>query len=371
RSAVPSAHRSGFDAAANDASHSRRPRELGESEHLAFDVLDLPAPRFAEGGRIERREHGDSEHAAAFSRALDGRFHHRPSTGRMHRDQARAKRCRSISGRANRVRDVVVLEVAEHVAVSCASAMAHLAHHLRPGRSEELAPHLHEIARLAEPLHERCRLARAGHIQRDDGSCSAHDGHSSVPTSSPTDRTPCVSHHRARSRTTRSGSRGSRSAAVPIPTSDAPAMMYCKASDADDTPPTPSSGTRTACRTFHVASTPTGSNGAPLTPPDPKPNAGRRRSTSTMRPGIVFTSVIPSAPASTATQALAAMSGDAGLSLTKSGRAVAARAPRTTAASVAGSAPNSMPPARTFGQLTLSSNTSTPASSVSAATTAA
>ena len=61
------------------------------------------------------------------------------------------------------------------------------------------------------------------------------------------------------------------------------------------------------------------------------------------------------APASTATRALPTMSGSVGDSLTKRGRRVAARARRTTSASVRGSAPNSMPPAFTFGQLTFSS----------------
>ena len=45
-----------------------------------------------------------------------------------------------------------------------------------------------------------------------------------------------------------------------------------------------------------------------------------------------------------------------GDSFTNSGFLVAARAPLMTAFSASGSAPNSMPPLLTFGQLTLSSN---------------
>ncbi len=60
-----------------------------------------------------------------------------------------------------------------------------------------------------------------------------------------------------------------------------------------DTRRSPITGTLTARDTRHVASTPTGRSAAPLTPPEPKPTAGRRRSTSMTRPGTVFTTVIP------------------------------------------------------------------------------
>ena len=77
------------------------------------------------------------------------------------------------------------------------------------------------------------------------------------------------------------------------------------------------SGTCTALLTFQTASTPTGSNPGPLTPPVPKPSAGFLRSTSITRPGIVFTSVIPSAPASTAALAVSAIADRVGESLTE------------------------------------------------------
>ena len=100
----------------------------------------------------------------------------------------------------------------------------------------------------------------------------------------------------------------------------------------------------TACRTFQVASTPTGRSAVPLTPPVPKPSAGRRDSTSMTSPGIVFTRVIASAPASTATDALRAMSGSVGDSFTKSGRLRRQRARVARPQRVrTGSAPNSMP----------------------------
>ena len=70
---------------------------------------------------------------------------------------------------------------------------------------------------------------------------------------------------------------------------------------------------------------------------------------------MVFTSVNASAPASTASSALRAMSGRVGDSFTNSGRFVTARARRTTSDNAAGSAPNSMPPAFTLGQLTFNS----------------
>ncbi len=109
----------------------------------------------------------------------------------------------------------------------------------------------------------------------------------------------------------------------------------------------------------------------PLTPPDPKPSTGRRRSGSITNPGMVFTREMASAPASTAVRALATRSGSVGESLTKSGSRVAARAWLTTSASAHGSAPNSIPPACTFGQLTLSSKAETPGESFNSRTTSA
>lgn len=98
-----------------------------------------------------------------------------------------------------------------------------------------------------------------------------------------------------------------------------------------------------------------GRSPGPLTPPVPKPSVGRRVSTSMMRPGSVFTTEIPSAPAAAAVAAVRAMSGSVGDSLTKIGFRVAARARVTKSVSDTASAPNSIPPAFTFGQLTFSS----------------
>ena len=126
-------------------------------------------------------------------------------------------------------------------------------------------------------------------------------------------------------------------------------------------------GTEIAWETRQVASTPTGRIAGPLTPPVPNPSAGRRRSTSTTRPGTVFTTVTPSAPASTAMRAASAMFDSVGESFTNSGRRVSARAPATTARSDAGSEPNSVPPCFTLGQLTFSSKPSTPRGFVAAA----
>jgi hypothetical protein len=131
--------------------------------------------------------------------------------------------------------------------------------------------------------------------------------------------------------------------------------MYCSASSALAIPPTPITGTRTARRTFQVASTPMGSRPGPLTPPVPNPSAGRRRFTSTTKPGSVFTTVSASAPALTAIRAVAPMSDSVGESFTKIRRRVTPRTCETIVASVAGSLTNSAPPALAFGQLTLSS----------------
>ena len=89
------------------------------------------------------------------------------------------------------------------------------------------------------------------------------------------------------------------------------------------------------------------------------------------RPGKVFTTDIPSAPASAAVRALAPMSCSVGDNLTKIGLRVACRAVVTTSVSERESAPNSRPPAFTFGQLTLSSYPDTAGESSSVDTTAA
>ena len=129
------------------------------------------------------------------------------------------------------------------------------------------------------------------------------------------------------------------------------------------TPPTPITGTYTARDTCHVASTPTGRIAAPLTPPVPKPSAGRRRSTSITSPGSVLTTVIPSAPRSTATSRRRGNVRAAWRQLDEQRARRAAAGPRhQIRAARDGSAPNSMPPRRTLGQLTLSSNAGTPVS---------
>ncbi len=115
-----------------------------------------------------------------------------------------------------------------------------------------------------------------------------------------------------------------------------------------------------------------GNSAGPLMPPLPKLILGRRRRVSMTSPGIVFTSVSPVAPWSMATRAVSAMPAPSvGDSFTKMGRDVTARAPATSAASAFGSAPNSSPPAFTFGQLTFNSKASTPRSPSSADTTVA
>src|SRR5688572_29668761 len=114
-------------------------------------------------------------------------------------------------------------------------------------------------------------------------------------------------------------------------------------------------GSDTALATLLVARTPTGSSPLPLTPPVPKPRAGFRVSTSITSPGKVFTTEIPSAPASAAVRAETPIAGRVGDNFTKIGLRVDARDLVTTSESVRASAPNSTPPALTFGQLTFSS----------------
>ena len=69
---------------------------------------------------------------------------------------------------------------------------------------------------------------RSADVEGDDrrGCDRAHVGHSSWPRISESDRTSCLRHHDSRLRTILAGARGSRMAAVPIPTRLAPARMY-------------------------------------------------------------------------------------------------------------------------------------------------
>jgi len=61
---------------------------------------------------------------------------------------------------------------------------------------------------------------------RNDAFALRHEAHCSAPTISPIDDMPCREHHSPIPRTIRSGALGSRIAAVPTPTRDAPARMY-------------------------------------------------------------------------------------------------------------------------------------------------
>src|SRR5918995_1785548 len=95
-------------------------------------------------------------------------------------------------------------------------------------------------------------------------------------------------------------------------TSEAPAFRYCRTSSADRTPPTPMIGVspiRSAMR--ETASTPIGRSAGPLTPPLPLPSLVPPF-TENSRPGMVFTALIPSAPASRAVIAMPAISGRTG-----------------------------------------------------------
>src|SRR6185503_13370905 len=98
-------------------------------------------------------------------------------------------------------------------------------------------------------------------------------------------------------------------------------------------------GTFTALLAFHTARTPTGRIAGPLTPPLPNPSAGFLDSTSITSPGIVFTSVSPSAPESTASRAVSAIEERVGESFTKRGFDVTPLARLIKAERIDGSAP--------------------------------
>src|SRR5688572_12310575 len=248
--------------------------------------------------------------------------------GDQRRSEARGAPHRS----ADRVRNVVELEVEKDVE----RPRSHRADRLGAGGGGELAADLEEIAAVAKHVDDGNRFGERRRVERNNNAGVArrrHGFHSSVPITSRMERIPFCAHQCSSPLTTRSALRGSRIEAVPSATSEAPATRYCNASSALVMPPTPITGTFTARATRQVARTPTGINDTPLTPPLPNPSTGRRVSRSITRPGIVFTTVIPSAPASTATDAVRAMSVKVGDSFTNTGRRVASRARPTTSRS--------------------------------------
>src|SRR4029078_5482793 len=214
----------------------------------------------------------------------------------MHGHQARPH-CGSRTNTAgDGVRNVVQLQIEEDVG----AAIANAPNHVRPDAREQLVADLVESARIAQLGDKRECFVTRGYVERDDRNDAfalRHEAHCSAPTISPLDDTPWREHHSPISRTIRSGALGSRIAAVPTPTRDAPPRMYAIAPAPVAPPPTPRMGSFTARRTLCVANTPTGRIARPLTPPVPKPSAGFRCSTSITNPGIVFTTLIASAPA--------------------------------------------------------------------------
>src|SRR5438067_2276918 len=119
------------------------------------------------------------------------------------------------------IRDVVEFEIEKHLC----PALPNLPHDIRTRRSEQLVADFIKTAPLAQTIDHGQRGRGRREVERHD--CRRfHVGHWRVPRNSMMSRTSCARHQASSSATIRSGVRGSRSAAVPIPTSVAPAMMY-------------------------------------------------------------------------------------------------------------------------------------------------
>ena len=241
-----------------------------------------------------------------------------------------------------------------------APALAQRAHDRRARRGEQLVADLVEAARDRRARSTSASAcSRRRDVERDDRNRGRRQRSaiSSVP-----DELGDATHAVARrttsssSSTMRSGARGSRSAAVPTPTSDAPARMYCSASvaardaaDADDRQrhrapdlPRREHADRQDRRAAHAA----GAEAERRPPPldvDHEPG-NRVHDADRVRAGVGRDrAALRRCPAASATASR------------RSGAASPRARSATTSRSAAGSAPNSMPPAFTFGQLTLSS----------------
>ena len=211
----------GLLATADDPMAPRRSRELGQSQHFVLDIDAILSPGLAKLRIVKRRKNSDAEHTTVGTCGIDSSLHHFHSTRSMHRRETNAHRSDIAHRTRNRVRDVVKLEIQKHIA----SGVAKPLHNVRTGCSEQLASDFIKPATLIECLHERHRTLGVRKIEGNyrDG---CHDCHSSDPTISLTELILCLSSHACISDRTRAGARGSRIAAVPIATSDAPAIRY-------------------------------------------------------------------------------------------------------------------------------------------------
>ena len=156
---------------------------------------------------------------------------------------------------------------------------------------------------------------------------------------------------------------GSSKFAVPTCTAAAPAIRNSSASRAEAMPPMPMMGMRTALRHSYTMRTAMGRIAGPLRPPTTLDRSGRRVSTSMAIARKVFTRDTASAPASSAAAAIAATSVTFGVSLGKTGRAVAARTARTTSRTPLRLHPKVWPPSSMLGHEMLISMAATPSAS--------
>ena len=159
--------------------------------------------------------------------------------------------------------------------------------------------------------------------------------------------------------------------AVPTATAVAPAASSSIASSGSAMPPMPMMGMSTAADASQTSFTATGWMAGPESPPVTFASTGRRASMSIAIAGSVLQTLSASDPASAAAFAKTRMSGTFGASLVMSVSEVAARTAATTEAIRSGFVPNDAPPRFTFGQETLSSSASTPATPSSMAAASA
>jgi hypothetical protein len=122
-----------------------------------------PLPRRRKGGQHRHREQrGASPAPLGRARSPPGAS---PSPRGVHRQQLHPERGGGAHGVRHGVRDVVQLQVEKDAAV----AGDQRPHKRRPFGDEELQTHLHDPARVGDPLQQCPGAVRVGYVEREDG----------------------------------------------------------------------------------------------------------------------------------------------------------------------------------------------------------
>ena len=303
--------------------------------------------------------------ARAFRESFDTRAQHVDTARGVEVEVANALATEHARRPSDRRRDVVQLDVGEHVEVE----RAHARDRLGPGGGVQLEARPWRRRTTARPPwpavppgRGRGRRARAR-----AGSGRSFVGVASVisavpPIRSRTRATSLRAHHAPSSSTMRSVARGSRNVAVPTPTADAPASSISTASSPVLTPPVPMIGDPgMRARDLPHRAQRDRFDRRTRDPAAARAEARRARRRVDTRPITVLTSVRPVAPASSAAPAIATRSVTFGDSFANTGAAPPSASTTACVASrvVSGACANTWARASTFGHERLTSTATT------------